>query len=282
MLLSFLFYAFANPTASQYIRMGLPRLIVQQSQLTIQKYPDDALSFATLGIGYARLGQYADAQSAFLCSDQSNYENALEYLADSYRYFYDISSAVGIRNSLLWDNQTLDQDRVRIYYDMIEDYRFGNQIENARTTAYELIGFHPRAMLGWAQLANIAMDENNLDEAFMYLEVITRDIQNGRRSPKELIYIQTRFAYLMGEYEEAHTMIQKSFQQQPTHDSLLWLAKAKHALYGPKESLALLERKKFQYNEHPKVLEFKRALYLELEMYEQISQVDDFLQKYAP
>ena len=282
MLLSFLFCAFANPAASQYIRMGLPRLIVQQSQLTIQKYPDDALSFATLGIGYARLGQYADAQSAFLCSDQSNYENALEYLADSYRYFYDISSAVGIRESLLWDNQTLDQDRVRIYYDMIEDYRFGNQIEDARTTAYELIGFHPRAMLGWAQLANIAMDENNLDEAFMYLEVITRDIQNGRRSPKELIYIQTRLAYLMGEYEEAHTMIQKSFQQQPTHDSLLWLAKAKHALYGPQESLALLERKKFQYNEHPKVLEFKRALYLELEMYEQINQLDDLLRKYTP
>jgi len=280
MLLSFLFCAFANPAASQYIRMGLPRLIVQQSQQTIQKYPDDVLSFATLGIGYARLGQYAEAQSALLCSGKSNYENAMEYLADSYRYFNDIHSAVEIRSSLLWDEQTLDQDRVRIYYDMIEDYRFGNQIDDARSSAYELIGFHPRAMLGWAQLANIAMDENNLDEAFMYLELITRDIQNGRRSPKELIYIQTRFAYLMGEYEDAHTMIQKSFQRQPTHDSLLWLAKAKYALNGPQDALALLERKKFQYNEHPKVLEFKRALYLELELPEKTSQVDELLRKY--
>ena len=79
-----------------------------------------------MGIGYARLGQYAEAQSA-AGSGQSNYENAMEYLADSYRYFNDIHSAVGIRSSL-WDEQTFDQDRVRIYYDMIEDYRFGNQL----------------------------------------------------------------------------------------------------------------------------------------------------------
>ena len=213
MLLSFLFCAFANPAASQYIRMGLPRLIIQQSQKTIQKNPDDVLSFATLGIGYARLGQYSDAQSALLCSGKSDYEHATEYLADSYRYFNDTPSAIDIRSSLLWDDQTLDQDRVRIYYDIIEDYRFANQIEEARAVAYELIGFHPRAMLGWAQLANIAMDENNLDKAFMYLETITHEIQNGRRSPKELVYIQTRLAYMMGEYEDAHKMIQKSFQR---------------------------------------------------------------------
>ena len=281
MFILFLLQAFANP-ASQFIRMGLPRLIVQQSQQTLQKNPDDVLSFSTLGIGYARLGQYADAQSAFLCGGQNEYEHALEYLADSYRYFNNTTQAVEIRSSLLWDDTTLDQDRVRIYYDIIEDYRFANQNEQAEMMAYELIGFHPKAMLGWAQLANIAMDKNNLDEAFMYLQIVTIEIQDHRRSPKELIYIQARYEYLMGNYEEAHTMIQKTFQRQPTHESFLWFAKIKRVLYGPKEALDLLERNKFNNNEHPHILQLKYDLYVELQMLEKGTEVEGALQKYVP
>ena len=41
-------------------------------------------------------------------------------------------------------------------------------------------------MLGWAQLANIAMDQNNLDEAFMYLEFITREIQMREEAQRNL------------------------------------------------------------------------------------------------
>ena len=177
-------FAFANPSATHFIRMGLPRLIVQQSQVALENNPDDEVSFATLGIGYARLGQYADAQAAFLCSGQNEYEHALEYLADTYRYLGDVNKAVEIRTSLLWDKQTQDQDRVRLYYDIIEDYRFAHNYTQATFFTEELIGFHPKAMLGWAQLANIAMDENRMDEAYMYLHIVEHDIQDYRKSPK--------------------------------------------------------------------------------------------------
>lgn len=265
----FLLQAFGNPTASHFIKMGLPRLIIQQSEKGLQKNPDDVLSFTTLGIGYARLGQYADAQSAFICGGQSNYEHALEYLADSHRYMMNTTQAVAIRTSLLWDDQTQDQDRVRIYYDIIEDYRFAHQYEQAEEIAEELIGFHPKAMLGWGQMANIAMDRNNVDDAFMYLQLISNEIQNSRRVPKELVYIQARYEYVMGNYDDAHTMIQKTFRAQPTHEGLLWFAKIKRSLYGAQEALQLLERNKFKYNEHPKILQLKHSLYLELQMSEE-------------
>lgn len=271
----FLLHAYGNPAASHFIKMGLPRLIIQQSEKVLQNNPDDVLSFTTLGIGYARLGQYADAQSAFICGGQSNHEHALEYLADSHRYMNDTTQAVAIRTSLLWDEQTLDQDRVRIYYDIIEDYRFANQYEQAENIAEELIGFHPRAMLGWGQMANIAMDKNNVDDAFTYLQLISDEIQNSRRIPKELVYIQARYEYLMGNYDDAHTMIQTTFRTQPTHEGLLWFAKIKRSLYGAEEALQLLERNKFKNNEHPKILLLKYSLYLELQMSEEALQIEN-------
>ena len=50
-------------------------------------------------------------------------------------------------------------------------------------------------------------------------------------------------------------MIQKEFSATTNpRQSFALLAKAKYALYGPQDALTLLERKKFQYNEHPKIL----------------------------
>jgi uncharacterized protein HemY len=249
----------ASP-ADDFLKMGTPRLARQMAEKQLQQNPDSIQAHTMMGITQSRLGLYSDALASFEMSigDDSNIHR-LEFHADSLRALGRGDEAAGMRALLLHDSRTPLSAQVRIRSAMIDDYRSIGAYDLAFRTANELLSRHPNAMLSYFMYAELWMDLGDLEEAEFYLWRAT-----WKNIPLRGLQSEARWLLLKGFNEAALIQFRRLFQSVNSNTGLAYYAEALRRVEGPDAARKLLERSKFAQNEAPAVMLVRLAVYDEL------------------
>jgi hypothetical protein len=248
-------YAIANDAvlsaAAGALDKGQPKIAIQLLSSELEKEPTHPDLNLLIAVAYTRLGQYFEADEHFEYSYGARGGN------DKYSSFYSDclrvkgfgDEAADLRLSLSLVGGLPPQADVRIFTNMIDDYRAVGDLDKANDIHSLMTASFPNGTLTHIMAAELAMDENKLDDADYYLW-LTR---NGKKHWR-LSSAQARLHILEARYQTAYDV---SFRlgrtRLPSHGVNLRLEAAR--LSGdPNEIFNVLNRSVWEQHQAPEFL----------------------------
>jgi tetratricopeptide (TPR) repeat protein len=275
MIFFFFSIAFASP-AEMFLRYNIPQLAREHAEKSLRKSPDSPNAHAQMAIALCRMGKYNDALPYFAFAQGSTlYPIRIhEYHADALRYLGREMEAKQLREELLMDRAIPTGMHPRILAGMIDDLREHGKVFEAVEVAHRLMSKHPNAALSYAMMAEVYLDMGDPDEAYFYIWRGRRKTHNTRT---EEVY--ARYLLQMGHARLAEQHIKTFFESSVRNSLLALYAQSKLQAYGPKKTLALLNRNKFKHNRSPAVLRIRMAAYQQLGKEKEYKEIESFLNR---
>lgn len=240
---------------------GQPKIAIQLLSAELQKEPTDPDLNLLTAVAYTRLGQYFEAYEHFEYSIGARGENDKysSFFSDCLRVNGYGDEAADLRLSLSLVGSLPPQADVRIFTNMIDDYRAVGDLAKANDVHSLMSSAFPNGTLTHIMAAELAMDEYRLDDADYYLWLTRNGKKYWRQSAA-----QARLHILEARYQTAYDV---SFRlgrtRLPSHGVNMRLEAAR--LSGdPNEALNVLNRSVWEEHQAPEFFLSKAMAYYDL------------------
>lgn len=233
-------------------RSGNFRLVQSRVKSVLETNPDNADAHCMLGIAYENAGRYADAytslelgQGSTLCDTEG-----LGSWADTLHVFghYDAAANVRMERLAMVEEPGVE---TQTWLNMVNDYRAAGRYDEAWDAAYQALALMPRGARVLTGMADLAMDEGDMDEAARLIWLA----QQVEEPPPAARLTMVRYELLTGDLDAA-TQTLEAIQPRKNR---IWLGSVYQAEVlrrsGDAEGAALvLEAKYLRGAEYPALL----------------------------
>lgn len=185
-------------------RSGHYRLIQERLKSTFQANPDDPDAHCMLGIAYENAGRYADAYTSLELGMGSTIcdREGLGPMANTLRALGRGDEAARVRLERLLQAEDADTE-VTTLLELVDDYRAAGDRLAAWDAAMRAWAIMPRGALVLATLADLAMDDGDIEEA-QRLMWLTKWVGDG---PPAVRLTSVRLAMVEGDLDRAEQLL---------------------------------------------------------------------------
>lgn len=248
-------------------RSGNFRLVQGRVKGLLEANPDNADAHCMLGIAYENAGRYADAftslelgQGSTLCDTEG-----LGSWADTLHVFghYDAAVDVRMERMVMVDEPGVES---QTWLNMVNDYRAAGQYDHAWDAAYQALALMPRGARVLTAMADLAMDEGDMDEAARLIWLA----QEVDEPPPAARLTMARYEILTGDLDAATETLELI---QPRKNRIwqgsVYQAEVLRRTGDPEGAALVLEAKYLRGAEYPALLAEQAMVFADLERFDE-------------
>jgi len=239
------------PLLARDLKRGQVRMAHRNAVDQLTTNPDDPDLHALFGAVLSKAGYYSDSVNAFTFAQGSEWYDVdgMPYHADALRHAGYGKEAALLRKVILDSGPKKSGWSITVLINLVDDYRAAKDMSAAWETADQLLGWYPGSPLTWATIADLYIDEGDLDSAWMAL--FEGDRMIGRTSFRTHL-VRARLFLAEGLFEEAWAATE-AVPRGRYRDYSFWAFKAEIQRQEgfPEDAVMTIEQDRFKYQNDP-------------------------------